>query len=168
MARQQKLTTAQGPSSLIKSARDKRATSNPVLGVYVPNPRLHQFVELLGLVHKVPGFGFSCYVCRVVINLVSFAAARIEVGDKRRHLGAHRELKRLEGRLMVAESDNPVSRTGDDHLSELEHGIVRRSEAAVSREAGYLGILQVSFNDVAQVVKFGGACPVWPNLLSGQ
>jgi hypothetical protein len=118
------------------------------------NPFLSQIAEFLRLVYQLLSLGVRGRIHPIVVNLVSLASAGVKIRDKRRYGRSHRDLNGLESRDMMSRTNDPIARTRDDHLAQLENGIVSRRKPSVRGESGHCRILQVSFNDVSQVVEF--------------
>ena len=65
---------------------------------------------------------------------------------------------------MMPHSYNAVTGAGNNHLRQLERGIVSRGEATVRRHCYYLGVLEIACDDLTQFIYLLFACAVQANL----
>jgi len=130
--------------------------SNGPGGVIHANPVFDKVPKLFRLLHKEAHFGLGRHIGHVVIDLVSPAAAEVEVGRECVNGGPHRNLQRLKRDLMMSQPDDAVSFAGDHDLGELQDCIVGSCEAAVVGEGAEFGVLQVPLNDGPQIVDLLG------------
>ena len=95
------------------------------------NPFVNQVAEFFGLVYQLFGFGLCGRIRAIVVNLVSLASAGVEIRGKRSNGRSHRDLNGFESRQVMPRTNDPIARTGNHHLAQLENSIVSRREPAV-------------------------------------
>ncbi len=127
-----------------------------------PNPLLDKITKLVGLSQQILSLRFGSGVRAVVIDLVSLATASIKIRHQRRYGLSHSDFQRLKSRQVVPRACDAVAGARDHYFRQLECGIVRGRKSPVGRQRLDAGILQVTINDVPQIVEFLLAGPVRP------
>jgi hypothetical protein len=59
-----------------------------------------------------------------------------KIRDKHRYGRSHRDLNGVESRQVMSRPNDPIARTGDDHLAQLENGIVSVANCRSAERAG--------------------------------
>jgi hypothetical protein len=120
-------------------------------------PAVNQRLKLFRLGDKLLRFGFRGRIGKVVIDMVALLPAGIEVGYEEADFLSHGKIEGFKGSLVMANSNDAVSFATQNYFGELQDRVIRRREPAIRGEFRNTRILQVSFNDGAQVVKLSTA-----------
>jgi len=124
------------------------------------DPSFDHSSKLFRLGQQLVHFGIARHLCGIVVHLIPLAATGIEIRDQVANFRPHRELKGLECRLVMPNSAHAIPGTGNHHLGQLEHRVVRRSESPVGGDLPNAGVLEIPLDDRPKVFNFLTARPV--------
>jgi hypothetical protein len=96
------------------------------------DPFLDKNPKFLRFLQQIFSLRSRCNVCHVVIDLIAFAPADLEMGRIWRGFWSHGNWKSPKSSLVVPEPDHAVSGTGNNHGRKLQHGIICRCEPTIS------------------------------------
>jgi hypothetical protein len=94
-------------------------------------PGLDKVAELFGLLNEFLGFCFGDRMHQIVIDLITFSATGVKLSRQRCDSGAHGDFQRFESGQMVSRTHHAITGAGNDHLGQLQDGIVCRREPAI-------------------------------------
>lgn len=133
-----------------------------VLRMVLPYPVLYQGTKLCGPLNQFFRLCVGSQAGVIVVYLVAFTTAGIEIVDQCLMCRAENEAGCLErdGMMTGLGRCNAIACAGEDHLCELLHGIVRYGEPTVGRQLFDRRVLEIAVDDRSQLVKLAAACLV--------
>ena len=118
--------------------------------------------KLMRFAQQLFRLGFRGHISEVIVHLVAFSPAGIEVVRQVGNCGSHGQIERLKGGLMMPRAGYAVTGAGDGHSGKLQRGIVSCREPPVGGKVRNGCVREVSLDDGSQVVKLlpaGGVAP---------
>jgi hypothetical protein len=148
--------------TLVIAAESGVILSRSVVRIMLSNPLLNKITKLFGLPKKILSLRLGRGVRAVVIHLISLPAASIKVSHQGGHRRPHGDFQGLESYLVMPRSSDAVAGACNYHLRQLERGVISGGKTPVGRQRLHSGILQVTLNDVPEIVEFLLAGPMRP------